>query len=173
MANVLAELGTRSLAIVRSLFRLGECHRRRSVQLPPRKNLPAPDTCKQFTKSAQSSGPENIGRERRHPGLLAQRPVLSPSRITLENNGKIRPQPDRENAFARASGGGDGSGIQRSLANKSVLSCGIQPQERRRSITGAFELVHPARRVLNDSWARERAAVIPCRPKPNGRSSIR
>jgi hypothetical protein len=31
--------------------------------------------------------------------------VLSPSRITPENNGKIRPQPDRENAFARASGG--------------------------------------------------------------------
>jgi hypothetical protein len=26
--------------------------------------------------------------------------VLSPSRITLENNEKIRPQPDRENAFA-------------------------------------------------------------------------
>jgi len=32
-------------------------------------------------------------------------PVNSPSRITLENNGKIRPQPDRENAFAGASGG--------------------------------------------------------------------
>jgi hypothetical protein len=32
--------------------------------------------------------------------------VLSPSRITLENNEKIPPQPDQENAFARASGGG-------------------------------------------------------------------
>ena len=32
-------------------------------------------------------------------------PVNSPSRITLGNNGKIRPKPDRENAFARASGG--------------------------------------------------------------------
>ena len=31
--------------------------------------------------------------------------MLSPSRITLENNGKIRPQPNGENAFARASGG--------------------------------------------------------------------
>ena len=41
--------------------------------------------------------------------------MLSPSRITLENNGKIRPQPDRENAFARASGGGNGTGIGRSL----------------------------------------------------------
>jgi transposase len=30
---------------------------------------------------------------------------LSPTRITLGNNGKIRPSPDRENAFARASGG--------------------------------------------------------------------
>ena len=31
--------------------------------------------------------------------------VKCSTRITLENNGKIRPQPDRENAFARASGG--------------------------------------------------------------------
>ena len=63
---------------------------------------------KLFTKTAQSSGPENIGPERPLPGLLAPGPVLSPSRITLENNGKIRPQPDRENAFARASGGETG-----------------------------------------------------------------
>ena len=32
--------------------------------------------------------------------------MLSPTRITLENNEKKRPQPDRENAFAGASGGG-------------------------------------------------------------------
>ena len=112
MANVLAELGTRSLAIVRSLFRLGECHRRRSVQLPPRKNLPAPDTCKHFTKPAQSSGPENIGLQRPLPGHLAPGSVLSPSRITLENNEKIPPQPDQENAFARASGGASATGIE-------------------------------------------------------------
>ena len=31
--------------------------------------------------------------------------MLSPSRITLENNEKFLPQPDRENAFARPSGG--------------------------------------------------------------------
>ena len=61
-----------------------------------------------FTKSAQSSGPENIGPERPLPGLLAQGPVLSPTRITLEYNAKTRPQPDRENDFARASGGDDG-----------------------------------------------------------------
>ena len=42
------------------------------------------------------------------PSLFALAAVLSLSRITLENNGKIRPQPDRENAFARASGGEDG-----------------------------------------------------------------
>ena len=34
--------------------------------------------------------------------------MLSPFRITLENNGKIRLEPDRENAFARASGGETG-----------------------------------------------------------------
>ena len=61
-----------------------------------------------FTKSAQATGPENIEPERPLPGLLAPRPVLSPTRITLENNGKIRPQPDRENAFAGASGGWGG-----------------------------------------------------------------
>ena len=62
----------------------------------------------EFTKSAQSSGPENIGCERTLPALLARVPVFSLSPITLKNNGKIRPQPDRENAFARASGGDDG-----------------------------------------------------------------
>ncbi len=46
--------------------------------------------------------------ERPLPGLLAPGTVLSPTRITLENNGKFRPQPDRENAFARASGGESG-----------------------------------------------------------------
>jgi hypothetical protein len=61
-----------------------------------------------FTKSAQSSGPENIGLERPHSGSLAAGPVLSPSRITFEYNEKIRPEPDRENVFARASGGETG-----------------------------------------------------------------
>ena len=37
--------------------------------------------------------------------------VNSPSRITLENNGKIRRQPDRENAFAGASGGATGTAV--------------------------------------------------------------
>lgn len=59
----------------------------------------------EFTKSAQATGPENIGPERPLRGLAAAGPVLSPTRITLENNGKIRPQPDRENHFVRASGG--------------------------------------------------------------------
>ena len=35
--------------------------------------------------------------------------VLSLYRINLENNGKIPPEPDRENALAGANGGGDGS----------------------------------------------------------------
>ena len=42
-------------------------------------------------------------------------PVNSPTRITPENNGKIRPEPDRENGFARASGGGKGTGVEPSL----------------------------------------------------------
>ena len=64
--------------------------------------------CRKFTKRAQATGPENIDPERPLPGLLALAPVLSPTRITLENNGKIRPQQDGENAFARASGGEEG-----------------------------------------------------------------
>jgi hypothetical protein len=73
------------------------------------KNIADPDAWKLFTEPAQSSGPENTGPERLLSGLLARGPVLSPSRITLENNEKIRPQPDRENDFAEASGGGKGS----------------------------------------------------------------
>ena len=43
------------------------------------------------------------------------------SRITLENNEKIRPRPDGENALARTSGGGNATGIQRSPLAKSLL----------------------------------------------------
>jgi hypothetical protein len=70
-------------------------------------------------------------------GLLAVRPVLSPTRITLENNGKIRPRPDRENAFAGASGGGKGTGIQPSPILRDFFQrlqryrCTIQAVERR------------------------------------------
>ncbi len=69
-------------------------------------------SCGIFTKTAQSSGPENIGIERPLAGHVVPGPVLSPSRIALENNGKIRPQPDRENAFAGATGGGDGPDVE-------------------------------------------------------------
>jgi hypothetical protein len=46
-----------------------------------------------FTKSAQSTGPENIGLERTLLRLPVKGPVNSASRITLEYNGKIWPQP--------------------------------------------------------------------------------
>lgn len=68
--------------------------------------LEIPDGCKLFTKTAQSTGPENIGPERPLSVILAPGPVHSLTRITLEYNDKIRPQPDRETAFARASRGG-------------------------------------------------------------------
>ena len=60
------------------------------------------------TECAQSRGPENIGLKRTCPAAVLRTPVLSLTRITLENNEKIRPQPDRENAFAGASGGDEG-----------------------------------------------------------------
>ena len=43
--------------------------------------------------------------------------VNSPTLITLENKEKIQPQPDRENAFAGASGGGDGPDIEPSFVD--------------------------------------------------------
>jgi hypothetical protein len=71
--------------------------------------------CEEFTKLAESSGPENIDPERPLSGLLAQRPTLSRTRITLENKEEIRPQPDPQNAFAGAGGGGYGTDVEPSL----------------------------------------------------------
>ena len=61
------------------------------------------------------------------PRETASRPskawaVLSSSGITSEYNGKILLQPNRENAFARASGGGDGTEIERSPPLKPLIS---------------------------------------------------
>lgn len=44
-----------------------------------------------YTECAQSRGPENIGLKRTSPAAVARIPVQSPSSITPENNGKIRP----------------------------------------------------------------------------------
>ena len=93
------------MANVRSLFHLGEYHWHRNVQAAPQKNVIISEAYKLFTKMAQSRGPENIVPERPPPPLPTPKPVLSPTGITLDNNGKLRPQPDRENAFAGASGG--------------------------------------------------------------------
>ena len=50
----------------------------------------------------------DIGTERALPGGLAPREVNSLSRITLENNGKVRPEPDWEKLFNGLSGGRGG-----------------------------------------------------------------
>ncbi len=60
------------------------------------------------TQTAQSTGPENIGPERTPLALLSPSQVNSPTRINLENNEKIRPEPDREKLFNRLSGGETG-----------------------------------------------------------------
>jgi hypothetical protein len=57
-------------------------------------------------------------------GRPARFVVNSPSRTTLENNGKIRPQPDRENAFAGASGGGGGIRTHGTLSRTPVFKTG-------------------------------------------------
>jgi hypothetical protein len=45
----------------------------------------------------------------------------------LRKQRQIRPQPDRENAFARASGGGDGTGGEPSLPRKLLICFGRPP----------------------------------------------
>ena len=50
---------------------------------------------------------------------LGTKAVFSFSRITLEYNEKIRQEPDRENAFAGASGGQEGSTTR--LAHNEIL----------------------------------------------------
>jgi hypothetical protein len=46
--------------------------------------------------------------DRGQPGAAAESIGVTGHGSTLENNGKFRPEPDRENAFARASGGEGG-----------------------------------------------------------------
>ena len=50
------------------------------------------------------------------------RASAQPSRITLENNEKIRPRPDGENAFAGASGGEDGIRTHETLLTPTPLA---------------------------------------------------
>jgi hypothetical protein len=103
------------MANVRSLFHLTERRWHRSVRVDASRTVMISCAYKFRTKLAQSSGSENTGPSRQLLTPLAPRPVLSPARITLENNGKIRTQPDRENAFAGASGGEKGPDFQPSL----------------------------------------------------------
>ena len=79
---------------------------------------------RQFTKTAQSTGLENIGLERMLLGLPALVAVNSLSRITLENNRKIGPPPNRENAFAGASGGGSGIRTHETVSRLPVFKTG-------------------------------------------------
>jgi hypothetical protein len=103
------------------------------------------------TKIAQSSGPENIDLERPLSVHLAQVPVHSPSRITLENKEKIRPQPDRENAFARASGGGDGPDVEPSLPSNPL------------NINGLATSFRPRKRLASMPRSCSRSATFRCK----------
>ena len=60
------------------------------------------DANKLCAKIEQSREPDSVTREKSFRPYRALSNVL-PYRITPEYNRKIRPQPDRENAFARAS----------------------------------------------------------------------
>jgi hypothetical protein len=77
--------------------------------------------------------------------------VLSPSGITIEYNEKIRPEPDRENAFARASGGGDGSDVEPSLVDAARFARLFRSSEH--LIERALALEPMASQRLTDSRA--------------------
>ncbi len=79
------------------------------------------EACSCSPERRRLTGLENIGPERTLSGPLGNAPVNSPTRITLENNEKIRPEPDVENAFTSASGGGNGTAVEPSLGAK-ILS---------------------------------------------------
>lgn len=107
------------------------------------------------TECLQSTGPENVGPERPLPGLLARGPVLSPPRITLENNEKIRPQPDWEKAFAGASGGGNATAVEPSLGHVPSGGDFFIP-----SVIASVEPTHGAERGATRRSASRIAALI-------------
>jgi hypothetical protein len=74
-----------------------------------------------LTETAQSSGPENVGPGRPLSGLLTPRQVNSLPRITLENNEKIRPEPDWEKLFNRLYGGATGTDVEPSLVDAALI----------------------------------------------------
>ncbi len=109
------------------------------------------EACSCSPERRRLTGLENIGPERTLSGPLGNAPVNSPTRITLENNGKIRPEPDRKNAFARASGGAGGI---RTLETVSRLH--------------TFQAC-----AFDHSATAPTAAVLPtCRPKCKGNAGI-
>ncbi len=71
--------------------------------------------CKELTKIAKAIGSENIGPERPVFDYLVLPEVNSFHTITLENKGKFRAPLQKENHSAQVSGGGDKTGIERSL----------------------------------------------------------
>lgn len=71
----------------------------------------------------QCATPDCAAVQERSPAAFrTARPDHCPTRITPENNGKIRPQPDRGNAFVKESGGEDWPDVE-----PSPLQCGTNP----------------------------------------------
>ena len=84
-----------------------ERHRHRSIRPGDPEKHTISACCKKFT-NRHSHQVRRVSVRRNRFRTSWQRGQCSAARIALENNEKIRPQPDRENAFARASGGSIG-----------------------------------------------------------------
>jgi len=73
------------------------------------------------TNLRQSTASENCKGKRDQKSFPDREQVTSQDAITLENNGKIRPQPDREKLFCRASGGGNATPVEPSLVDAALI----------------------------------------------------
>ncbi len=82
-----------------------------------------------------------MGPERTPRALLAPSPVLSPSCITLENNGKIRPKADREKRFSRASGGETGIRTLGTLSRSTVFKTAAFDHSATSPVLGRFKVL--------------------------------
>ena len=127
-------------SFMQSLLATGgsDLRRRQRLYLGRKKNLTGPASnafrAQKFSlqnkalQAVHQNGAVNSFREYRPkrtlPGVLGPRQVNRPSRIILENNGKIRPRPIREKLFARAGGGGGGIRTHGTVSGTPVFKTG-------------------------------------------------
>ncbi len=105
----------------------------------------------------QSIASESAGSESALSALLATKPVLSPTCITLENKGKILPWLDGEKLFSRMGGGGGGIRTHETVSRLPVFKTGAFDH----SATPPLQSSPPAHNAACD---REKGEIAACSP---------